>query len=185
MGNRGGRIHDPGTQTLLSRRWASRRWICCVTEFKNRHRKVMGEGYTELFFLDEVTALGYGHRPCFECRREAAVHFSNLWKKIHNKNTSRTADEMDRMLHFERTSNAPVITINSLKNLPDAACIKHDSCFFMKRGNHLVKWSGEGYSTHIKFTPEIDKKISLITPKTILSVLEAGYSPVWHPSIEG
>ena len=35
--------------------------------------------YTELFFLDEATALAAGHRPCFECRRRDAEHFAALW----------------------------------------------------------------------------------------------------------
>jgi len=68
MGNRGGRFHT-ADRTLTSRRWASRQWICCRLQFKQRHRKVWGDSYTELFFLDEVTALAAGHRPCFECRR--------------------------------------------------------------------------------------------------------------------
>ena len=63
LGNRGGKIHDPATRTLLKRRFASRRWIICVTAFKGRKRTLMGEGYTELFFLDEVTALAAGTGP--------------------------------------------------------------------------------------------------------------------------
>ena len=42
---------------LTRRRWASRQWICCVLDFKDRQRDVWGRYYTELFFLDEVTAL--------------------------------------------------------------------------------------------------------------------------------
>ena len=80
MGNRGGRIHDDKRQ-LASRRWASRQWICCVLDFKNRQRKVFGAGYSELFFLDEVTALAAGHRPCFECRRRDAIAFAEYWSK--------------------------------------------------------------------------------------------------------
>ena len=71
FGNRGGRFHRDG-QTLGARRWVSRRWICCRLDFKGRHRDVWGRGYTELFFLDEPTALAAGHRPCFECRRADA-----------------------------------------------------------------------------------------------------------------
>ena len=71
MGNRGGRFHTEDKK-LTSRRWASRQWICCVLDFHDRHRDVWGDGYTELFFLDEVTALAAGHRPCFECRRKDA-----------------------------------------------------------------------------------------------------------------
>jgi hypothetical protein len=68
MGNRGGRIHTDDRR-LAKRRWASRQWICCALDFKGRQRDVWGRYYTEMFFLDEVTALSAGHRPCFECRR--------------------------------------------------------------------------------------------------------------------
>ena len=74
LGNRGGRLHRPD-RTLGRRRWTSRRWIVCLCAFKGRWREVWGAGYTELFFLDEPTALAAGHRPCFECRREAAKAF--------------------------------------------------------------------------------------------------------------
>ncbi|MGF1545421.1 MAG: hypothetical protein ACFB00_13165 [Parvularculaceae bacterium] len=79
MGNRGGRLHDPKTKRLTRRRWASKRWISCVLDFKGRHREVMGPGYTELFFLDEATALAAGHRPCFESRRADAIAFAAAW----------------------------------------------------------------------------------------------------------
>jgi hypothetical protein len=75
FGNRGGRFHDRDARTLRRRRWASKQWICCVLDFKGRHRAVWRTGYTELFFLDEVTALAAGHRPCCECRRLAARAF--------------------------------------------------------------------------------------------------------------
>jgi hypothetical protein len=68
-GNRGGRFHDPASQAVPERLYATRQWLCCVLAFKGRKRKVWGRGYTELFFCDEVTALAAGHRPCMECRR--------------------------------------------------------------------------------------------------------------------
>ena len=76
MGNRGGCFHLPD-RTLGARRWATRQWIACVLEFKGRHRAAMMQPnrYTELFFLDEATALAAGHRPCFECRRRDAERF--------------------------------------------------------------------------------------------------------------
>jgi hypothetical protein len=79
FGNRGGRFHTD-QKTLTARRWASRQWICCVLDFKNRHRDVWGRYYTELFFLDEPTALAAGHRPCFECRRKEAEAFAEKWR---------------------------------------------------------------------------------------------------------
>jgi len=82
FGNRGGRFHTDA-RTLTARRWASRRWICCVLDFKGRQRDVWGRFYTELFFLDEPTALAAGHRPCFECRRNDAEAFAEGWRKAH------------------------------------------------------------------------------------------------------
>src|SRR5262249_5883937 len=77
-GNRGGRFHRDD-RTLGTRRWASRQWICCVLSFKGRRHEVWGRRYTALFFVDEVTALAAGHRPCFECRRAAATAFAEGW----------------------------------------------------------------------------------------------------------
>ena len=71
MGNRGGRFHRDD-QTLGAGAGPSKQWIACVCEFKGRSARVWGPGYTELFFLDEPTALAAGHRPCFECRRSGS-----------------------------------------------------------------------------------------------------------------
>jgi hypothetical protein len=74
-GNRG-IIHDARTRTLLQRRWISPAWLICTLHWRNVRRSVMGAGsWTELFFLDEATALAAGHRPCFPCRRPAARSF--------------------------------------------------------------------------------------------------------------
>jgi hypothetical protein len=79
-GNRG-IIHDPATKTL-TRRWASQAWLTCVCEFRGRRREVMGgRSWTELFFLDEATALAAGHRPCFFCRRDDANRFRAAWEE--------------------------------------------------------------------------------------------------------
>src|SRR5579872_5337823 len=96
MGNRGGRLHRDD-RTLTRRRWTSKRWIVCVCSFRGRWREVWGKGYTHLFFLDEPTALAAGHRPCFECRRQAAKAFLAAFP-----GAPRGADEMDAALHRER-----------------------------------------------------------------------------------
>ena len=47
-------------------------------------RKVMSRrSWTELFFLDEATALSAGHRPCYYCRRETALAFADAWARAH------------------------------------------------------------------------------------------------------
>ena len=40
-GNRG-IIHDPGTKTLLKKRWALPAWIICMCQFRNVRREPMG-----------------------------------------------------------------------------------------------------------------------------------------------
>ena len=95
MGNRGGKIHRDD-KTLGKRRWASHHWICCELHFRGRHREVMGPAYTELFFLDEVTALAAGHRPCWECRRAEAKAFLGGEK----------VESFDRRLHEERLTHS-------------------------------------------------------------------------------
>src|SRR5689334_10475171 len=78
-GNRG-IIHDPATRTLLTRRWATKTWLVCDRNYKDRRREVMASrSWTELFFLDEAAAFAAGHRPCFLCRREAARRFRRCW----------------------------------------------------------------------------------------------------------
>src|SRR5579871_6600783 len=58
------------------------RGIICLCDYKGWRRTPMaGRSWTELFFLDEATALAAGHRPCFLCRREAAEGFRAAWAK--------------------------------------------------------------------------------------------------------
>ena len=78
MGNRGV-LHD--AEGHVKRVWQVKRWIVCVLEFRGRKRTVMTpNSYTELFFLDEATALAAGHRPCAECRHARYLDFCNAWK---------------------------------------------------------------------------------------------------------
>jgi hypothetical protein len=109
-GNRG-IIHDPATKTLLRRRWTTKAWIICTCEYKGRRREVMGRngpnggaGWTELFFLDEVTALAAGHRPCFTCRREAAKAYAAAFGEAFGFEKP-TVQVMDARLHAERLAS--------------------------------------------------------------------------------
>jgi hypothetical protein len=177
MGNRGGRLHD-AQRKLTTRRWTSKQWICCKLEFNDRHRKVWGNSYSELFFLDEVTAFAAGHRPCFECRRKDAQAFAALFS---GKQTRATAALMDQALHGERLNGKQKrMHRRALDALPDGAMIACDSEAFALRGNKLLRWSPAGY-TQAKPRPRgID--VDALTPPSMLAVLAAGYRPLWHPS---
>lgn len=78
LGKRGV-LHD--AEGRIRRARQLKRWIVCVLEFRGRKRRVMMPGrYTELFFLDEATALAAGHRPCAECRHSRFLDFCNAWE---------------------------------------------------------------------------------------------------------
>jgi hypothetical protein len=180
MGNRGGKIHTAGKRLTL-RRWMSRRWISCVLEFKNRQRDVLGRYYTELFFLDEVTALSAGHRPCFECRRGDAVEFAARWRDAFGLTESPDADTMDLALHGERLDDSAKRTHRAiLDDLPDGAMIALDSEAYAVRGISLLHWTPEGYGR--KSARPRGMSVDLLTPPSIVAVLRAGYPPRWHPS---
>jgi hypothetical protein len=180
MGNRGGRFHT-GARTLTARRWASRQWICCVLAFKGRHRDVWGRFYTELFFLDEPTALAAGHRPCFECRRGDAENFAEHWRIAHRLDSRPRAAEMDQVLHRERLrGRAKRRHQHSVGGLPDGAFIAHEGAAFAVRGDALLRWTPEGYRARVP-RPR-GGMVDVLTPPTILAVLAAGYQPHWHSS---
>lgn len=172
MGNRGGRIHDPATQTLLKRRFAPRRWITCVLHFKNRHRAVMGEGYTELFFLDDATALASGHRPCFECRRVEAKAFADAWMRAHGLGRPPTADEMDERLHPERLSIfAGDRAVVQLHELPEGAMVAKANVAYVIVAGGLKRWSPSGYVEMQSSAGDYE----LLTPPSIVAALLHGY----------
>lgn len=180
MGNRGGRIHDDA-RTLSARRWASKQWICCRLDFKGRRRAVWGRGYTELFFLDEVTALAAGHRPCFQCRRKDANIFAEAWSRKSGDHP--TAPDMDAVLHAERLSRRGKRTYRDLlAALPDGAMIERDGEPFALRGGMLLRWSPAGYSER-RPRPDL-ADVVVLTPPSIVAVLAAGYRPLWHPSAD-
>ena len=177
FGNRGGKFHRDD-RTLASRRWASRQWICCVLEFKGRQRDVWGRYYTELFFLDEITALAAGHRPCFECRRKDAERFALLFS---GKKRRASATEMDKILHAERLDGkAKRSHRGKLDTLPDGAMILLDGQAFAVRGSRLLRWTSSGYSQSHSRLQGIT--VDVLTPPSILAVLRRGYAPLWHPS---
>lgn len=183
MGNRGGRIHDPQTRELTRRRWASRHWICCVTDFKNRQRQVMGPSYTELFFLDEVTALASGHRPCFECRRQDAKAFQAAFSGARDSAEPMPVDAMDRILHEDRL-NGRVQKIFSapLGELPAGTMVSVDGQAHALHEKGLIAWTPEGYEP--ARPGAIGDLVIVLTPASICAALAAGFRPHWHPSAE-
>jgi hypothetical protein len=180
MGNRGGRFHRDD-RTLGARRHVTRAWICCRLDFKGRQRDVWGRFYTELFFLDEVTALSAGHRPCFECRRKDAELFAGLWAGSAGRRERPSAAEMDALLHTERLDGRAKRTHRLPGDgLPDGAVIAIEEHAFAVRGSSLLHWTPSGYGARRR-RPR-GATVAVLTPPSILKVLAAGYCPRWHPS---
>ncbi len=168
MGNRGGRLHDDGRR-LGRRRWTSRRWIVCLCAFKGRRRTVWGDGYTELFFLDEPTALAVGHRPCFECRRASAKAFLAAFPGAPSG-----ADAMDVVLHRERLDGRRRARPDAL---PDGAFVAIAGRAFAKRDGALRPWSFSGYGPAISCDGPAE--VDVLTPPSTVAALAAGYRPIW------
>ncbi len=182
MGNRGGRLHRPD-KTLTSRRWASRAWIACRLEFNNRQRQLMAPNrYTELFFLDEATALAAGHRPCFECRRQDFMAFAQLWPGANDRSERARVAEMDPVLQAERIDRQRhKVTFQArLKELPDGTMVRWKDKSQLLQAGYLHAWQPEGYSTALPF--DAPALVDVLTPRSIVKVLAAGYRPQLHPS---
>jgi hypothetical protein len=180
MGNRGGCFHQPD-QTLKARRWTSQRWIICVLEFKGRKRPLMQPGlYTELFFLDEATALAGGHRPCYECRRPDALAFRAALERADILPASESITAVDALIAGEIQSVMKDKTARESVDpacLPDGAIFALDSAAFLKQGNIGIPWSFAGYGTPSPLPPRATR----LTPLATCAALAAGYKPAPGP----
>jgi hypothetical protein len=182
-GNRGC-LHDEHRE--IRRQYTTKRWIACRLDFRDRRRaQLMAPGrYTELFFLDEATALAAGHRPCAECRRADYNRLGEVWSAIHPGQTG--ADAIDDQLHRERLGahtgerrfhEAPY------EGLPDGAYVVHErqACLVLHR--RLLPWSPGGYlAPHVR--PR-NGAATVITPPSLVALLRAGRAPLVpliHPS---
>ncbi len=171
MGNRGGRLHrEDGT--LGAARWRSRAWICCRLAFRDRHRVVMGAGYTEIFFLDEATALAAGHRPCFECRRADARAFAALWP---GGRRARPGDGPDPPCRA-----AGPAADGRLRRAAPGYDLRGRRRLLPARRPAAPAWSFGGYRAARQFAAH--ERVAALTPPTIRAILAAGYAPALHPS---
>jgi hypothetical protein len=182
-GNRGC-LHDD--QQTIRRHFQGTRWIVCLLEFKGRKRTLMRPGhYTELFFLDEATALAAGHRPCAECQRERFTRFRGLWAMANPElaGTSRpAATVLDLALHRERT--APIDDGKSLcvsiENMPDSVFVADDEHnAYLVLAGQLLRWSPAGYE---RSTAPLRYPARVLTPASVVRTLATGYAAGIHGS---
>jgi hypothetical protein len=176
-GNRGC-LHDADGR--IRRQYAVRRWIACRLRFRDRRRApLMQPGrYTELFFLDEATALAAGHRPCAECRRPDYNRFAPL--------LGGGANAIDARLHGERLGpDGRRLHHAPFADLPDGAFVLADGTPWLVLEDALLRWSPAGY-TERRRRPAGTAR--LITPPSLLEWLRAEAEPLvprLHPSARG
>ncbi len=174
-GNRGC-LHD--AHGRIRRRYDGKRWIACRLQFRGWHRHpLMQPGrFTELFFLDEVTALAAGHRPCALCRRQDYERFTALWRELHPDQVG--VDAIDSQLHRERV--APGTRMHScheapLDELPDGAFVLREHGPWLVLGSELLSWTASGYAA--RRPRPAGQRALVLTPHSLLAILRAGWEP--------
>ena len=182
MGNRGC-LHDASGRII--KRSARTAWIYCLLEFKGRKRQpLMAPGqYTELFFLDEATALAAGHRPCAECQRGRYKVFLQHWgaanaERLANGNLD--AKMLDVVLQQERidSTGSKAKHRASLGTVP-AGCFvmldeRPDDAYLVQNAG-LRMWHPEGYDPRIAVPTDVD--VAVLTPPSVANAFAAGFSP--------
>lgn len=178
MGNRG--IVHNGKQEIV-RPYRLMAWITCKLEFKGRKLPVMvHKRNTQLFFLDEATALSAGHRPCAECRRDDYNRFKELWIKGNpeygfDKRTS--IQQIDAVLHGQRLTddNLKITYKEKLGSLPDGVFVlfkDHPHLLYKKQ---LYPWTPSGYEQPFIVNQAV--KIPVLTPESTVNTIKMGYVP--------
>jgi hypothetical protein len=184
-GNRGCMHDDSGR---ICRRYGTRRWIACRLEFRGWERgpKLEPGKFTELFFLDEVTAFAAGHRPCALCRRADYVRLTELWSDLHPGQIG--ADAIDLQLHGERVASGSRAQRHhevAFSDLPDGAFVLADGAAWLVRGPRLLRWTPAGYTER---RPRPRKGAATVTtPPSLVAVLRSDWQPLVplvHPSSE-
>jgi hypothetical protein len=179
-GNRGC-LHDAAGR--IRRPYGVRRWISCQLEFRGWQRPalLMPGRFTELFFLDEATALAAGHRPCALCRRADYEHLRAAWPE-----RGAGADAIDDRLHAERLdprTRGRRLHQAAFGELPDGAFVIRDDMPWLVLGGRLLAWSAGGYSTR---SPRPARgTATLITPPSLVALLRTERTPLvplLHPS---
>jgi hypothetical protein len=185
-GNRG--VLHGKDRRLSNRRWTTRAWIVCLLNFKGRSRRVMTPGrYTELFFLDEASAFAAGHRPCAECRRADYLRFKTAWVRANlpeRTGSQPAVGELDRVLHADRLAEDGRQRRFAARTgeLPDGTLVslpESDDAWLIADGR-ARRWSWEGYGDPERWSG--DREVEVLTPRSTVRALAAGYRPVLHPT---
>lgn len=184
LGNRG-ILHNKDQEIVVP--WRHKSWVTCQLHYQGRNREIFSDNnYSELFFLDEATALSAGHRPCAECRRERYNEFKGLWCAANlggAASSSVPISQIDNQLHSERAKcGGGKITYHSeLQAIAPGAFVVIGNDAYLYWGGRLQKWSPTGYSkAKVKATPSM--VVEVLTPASIVKIMKTGFIPQVHES---
>jgi hypothetical protein len=92
---------------------------------------------------------------------------------------------MDDILHGERLEGRPrrKRTFRARPAiLPDGVLVRAGDSIAMVAGDKLLPWSTTGYGRAARATTA---EVDVLTPRTIVDTIAAGYRPLCHPSAAG
>jgi hypothetical protein len=182
-GNRGC-LHDASGR--VRNRFPTRRWIGCRLQFRGWHRgPLLQPGrFTELFFLDDATAMAAGHRACALCRRKDYNGLQEVWRELHPGRTG--ADAIDEQLEGERRdagTGGRRLHRMPARSLPDGAFVLETGAPHLVLGDALLPWSFAGYGA--PRSRPARGAMQVITPPSLVELLRVGWDPLvplLHPS---
>ena len=127
-----------------------------------------------LFFLDEMTALAAGHRPCGQCRKQAFNAFKSAWREAHGLADPPSVGALDGALAMDRGRlwDCPLAS-----EMPAGTMVTvgvSGSAWALREGNWQC-WTCNGYDEPAPLPPG---EIKVVTPPSIVAVLRAGYVPM-------
>ena len=184
MGNRGC-LHDASGR--ITRPYRLTAWIYCLLEFKDRRRTVMSPGsYTELFFLDEATALSAGHRPCAECQRGRYKEFMECWGRANAGllgGEKPRAGAVDAVLQKERMGlgGAKVKRRAKVGALPAGVMVemrgREGEAWVVKEDEKKVvlrEWKAGGYGERLEVKDDVE--VGVLTPESVVRAIQSGFA---------
>lgn len=183
MGNRGCLHDDERRIVKTSARVA---WVTCRLEWDGIRRTIMApKNYTELFFLDEATALAAGHRPCGDCRAERLVDFERAWATGVEGRPGEVAlvRNIDPVMKRDRTERNGVQRRFTARagGLPDGVMVQlpaEEGIARLKWRGQYHKWSPNGYGHPTAVEEKLT--VTVLTPACTTKVLAAGYPVEVH-----
>jgi hypothetical protein len=182
MGNKGC-LHNDKKQIVKN--VGCHGWVICALQFKGRKRELMAAGtYTELFFMDEATALSAGHRPCGECLRAKYANYKRHWinANFDGPTTVPNITDINKINQKERYYRGTKVTYSAPMNtLPDGCFIELNSIFYLIYQRRKYLWSFAGYTQKSNLSSDI---VTVLTPKTVVNTLANGYEPEYHQSLQ-